>query len=262
MAQANQRHLRATHVPYLTFSSKDRDSGTNTKFTVTFGNVHWSQEQLLHLELKKLTVPNEFPNVWPGADTMRITDGANTIDAQLPQGIYTETQLQDAVCDAFESLPLVTTCSIAKDPLTGQWSIIADSNIQISQAGSDSFLKTIGGDDGNFIGDGSPVIVMPGPVNLNRPGSVHVYMSIAESQHIDGTDRVTNLLTTLSNAWTEKHAINNRVYQDSTECVYHYPEIRHLDEIFIELQDEYGIALTLPPNFDVFFQFRLGLYRK
>jgi len=208
------------------------------------------------------TIPNEFPNVWPGADTMSITDGTNTIVASFPQGIYTESQLQDTVCDAFESLPLVSTCSIAKDPLTGQWSIIADANIQIIKAGSDTFLRTIGGDDGDVIGDGSSTIVMPGPVNLNRPQIIYIYMSIGESQHIDGTDNVTNLVTHMSNADTEKHALNTRNFTDATECIFHYPEIRHLNEFRVSLRDEYRVPLVLPPNFDVFFQFRLGLYRK
>jgi len=257
MAQANLGGgLDTTRDPYVFFGSKDRYAGSNTDFMVIFNNVQWGQDRMFEMRVKHISIPNEFYNVWPGANAINVLPFDQTVT--ITPGFYNESSL---LAELQTQLNLIVGMTITIDPLTRRWIFTASSPFSFDLSptgGSDSFIRTIGVDPYNQTAD-ALVQTMPGPINLNRPGFVKVYNTLVEHPTIENSGDLTELMDLVSMAETEKHALKTLHYQDSDMAVFKWPEVRHLGQIRIFLTDEYNVPLFLPPNFDIFIGFKIGL---
>lgn len=260
MAQSNVNLIIPSKQPYLSFGSQDRRSGTNTDFVVAFNNTQWSQDRMFEAALKQITIPHEFYNVWPGANSIRVLAPTVT-DLVIPPGYYNQSSLISAIETALLTLPGVVSAVITIDALTNRWMLNTNIPVALSWTGSDSISRTIGLYDAPNP-DATPTtsFTFPGPPRLNRPSSIFVYCSLVEHQTIEGSTDLTELAECVSLHDTERHSVKTLTSDSGELTRFRWPEIRHLSSFRIYLTDEYRIPVHLPPNFDIHMYMRLGLH--
>lgn len=262
MAQANLTGgVNATRNHFLCFGSHARTSGSNTDFTIDFNNVQWGQDRMFEISLKQANIPNEFYNVWEGANTIHMTV-PSVNDLVITPGFYTEADLIQAVEDAVDSVIGAGNTTITIEPLTGKWIMTTTVNVALDYIQSDSISRTIGlYDHPNAVPSASTSLTFPAHPNLNRPGHVCIYMSTIEHQTVEDKSSITELMDVISLANTEKHAMASFSVDSKDLRTYKWPEVRHLNTVRIYLKDEYGLTLSLPPNFDIQLYFMMGLHK-
>lgn len=262
MSQGNLSSVCTTKQVYLYLNTAKRNSGTNTNAVFTANNQQWTQDRMFNFRVRQINLPNEFYNVYEGANKLESQVGFSTQTIIIEPGYYTATELLDEVKDKLEQIhtPLTATYTLDnRNRVTWEF----DTNIDFFAENApgtktDSFGRTLGfssKDNTRFL---ATVPKGEFAVMLNRPNLVKVYLDLVEDHTIDN-DVLTNLLDTISLADVEYGSVASRYYDQGTSVKFDFPEVRHVNSFRIRLTDQFDVPLTLPENFETSLFLVLGL---
>lgn len=263
--QSNLQNSRPKRARFLTVNSEYSQSVeyNNTDFTIFLNNTEATQEKILRIIPKQMTIPHFFYNVNRFNNVLVVTETNTNTDIRItfPLMFYNyETwattfrelypKCTAVVVSPQGRLQITTTEPVAFDTnKTEMWRILGmqsrNENSTIVYSRPIPGLKHL--------------TEFPGTILFNQPDEVYVYTSLADFHSIESNDLTTNLLDAVSLANTEYGQYCTKVYEDSNIYAIDFPEPRNVNRIAVVLRDKHGFPLTLPPNAIIDLQFTIFL---
>jgi len=261
MSQGNLKSVCTTKQVYLYLNTAKRTSGTNTNAKFAANNQQWGQDRMFNFRVRQLYIPNEFFNVYKGANTIELSQGFNRVAITITPGRYSSTELLNEFKTNLLDTINVNVEHVQANGNRITWTfdqVIVIHGQNVPDSLTDSLGRTFGFPLNNDVifNQGEP----SGPYSLmlNRPNLIKVFLDLVEDNTVDN-DKLTSLLDTISLDSTEYGSAVSRYYDQGSNISFDFPELRHLNSFTIRLTDQFDIPLEMPENFEVSLFLVLGL---
>lgn len=278
----DKRDHYPSHEITVLVNSRDRTSGTNTDFSVNFGNVEGLQEGDSAIYLREAHFPNTFYNVLNDENELKIFSPASRV-ITIPPGRYTASSLADVIEQEFANDGVTVDLTI--DNVTNQYQMTwtPDGNAYGFDTGSTSsdrikHLMGLGSSlPGFFISDtglldwstnGNTAMI-----EFDAPDLIKIYSDIAQADSVEthtpaeeskvgvpGSASNTRLIETCP-VLVPFGALNSCKWQTKETQGTIYPASRGRTTFNFRLRDKHNRKVFLPDNAEVVLEFRMQLNR-
>ena len=239
----------------LVINSRDKQTGTNTNFTVQFNdNI---TQSVVKIQVLDVFIPNQFYNIDSSNNYIEYKQGINLVNFNdtITPGQYNIDQLITALETKINAqLTGGAATTITKNEFTNQLTFTTAGAVPVNnqlQLIDTSTIKEILGFEQTT---GSlDILTLPFAWNLNPLQYVQVHsQDLASSNGLDGGASATiSLLETVSLVETPYGGVAHYEALDSELVEIIYDDVRVLNQIRIKLRNASGRLLELPDNHHV-----------